>query len=154
MGCRMPGFPVHHHLPEFVQTHVHWVGDAIQPSHPLPSPSPAFSLSQHQGLFQWVRCIRWPKSGSFSFSICAPTEQSRLISFRIDWFALLAVQGTLSKADVNWPRLKTHLPPAVTLGSRWIPILQAFSLFSDFPVAQMTQFKSMVLILCENNLGH
>ena len=54
MDCRMPGFSVHHQLPEFTQTHVHWVGDAIQPSHPLSSPSPAFSLSQHQGLFQWV----------------------------------------------------------------------------------------------------
>ena len=55
MDCSTPGLPVHHQLPEFTQTHVHWVGDAIQPSHPLSSPSPlAFSLSQHQGLFQWV----------------------------------------------------------------------------------------------------
>ena len=53
--CYMPGFPVFHHLLEFAQTHLHWVGDAIQPSHPLSSPSPpAFSVSQHQGLFQWV----------------------------------------------------------------------------------------------------
>ena len=55
MGCSMPGFPVHHQLPELTQTHVHWVGGAIQPSHSLSSPSPpAFNLSQHQGLFQWV----------------------------------------------------------------------------------------------------
>ena len=55
MDCSMPGLPVHHQLPEFTQTHVHWVGDAIQPSYPLSSPShPAFNLSQHQGLFQWV----------------------------------------------------------------------------------------------------
>ena len=55
MDCSMPGFPVHHQIPEFTQTHVHWVGDAIQPSHPLSSPSlPTFHLSQHQGLFQWV----------------------------------------------------------------------------------------------------
>ena len=54
MACGMPGFPVLHYLPEFAQTHVHWVGDAIQPSHPLSSPSPAFSLSRHQILFQWV----------------------------------------------------------------------------------------------------
>ena len=55
MDCSTPGLPVHHQLPEFTQTHVHWVGDAIQPSHPLLSPSPpAFNLSQHQGLFQWV----------------------------------------------------------------------------------------------------
>ena len=54
MDCSKPGFPVHQKLPELAQTHVHWVGDAIQPSHPLLFPSPAFSLSQHQGLFQWV----------------------------------------------------------------------------------------------------
>ena len=55
MGHSMPGLPVHHELPEFTQTHVHWVSDAIQPSHPLSSPSPpSFNLSQHQGLFQWV----------------------------------------------------------------------------------------------------
>ena len=54
MNCSMPGLPVHHQLPEFTQTHVHWVGDAIQPSHPLSSPSLAFNLSQHQGLFKWV----------------------------------------------------------------------------------------------------
>ena len=55
MDCSTPGFPVHHQLPELTQTHVHWVGDAIQSSHPLQSPSPhAFSLSQHQGFFQWV----------------------------------------------------------------------------------------------------
>ena len=54
MNRSMPGLPVHHQLPEFTQTHIHWVGDAIQPSHPLLSPSPALNLSQHQGLFQWV----------------------------------------------------------------------------------------------------
>ena len=55
MDCSPPGFPVLHQLPEFTQTHVHWVGDAIQPTHPLSLPSPpTFSLSQHQGLFQWV----------------------------------------------------------------------------------------------------
>ena len=57
IDCSMPGFPVHHQLPELAQTHVHWVGDAIQPSHPLSSPSPAFNLSQHQGLFQWVSSL-------------------------------------------------------------------------------------------------
>ena len=55
VDCSTPGLPVHHQLPEFTQTYVHWVGDAIQPSHPLLSPSPpAFNLSQHQGLFKWV----------------------------------------------------------------------------------------------------
>ena len=58
VDCSTPGFPVHHQLPELVQTHVHWVSDAIQPSHPLSSPfPPAFNLSQHQGLFQWVSSL-------------------------------------------------------------------------------------------------
>ena len=58
MDCNTPGLPVHHQLPEFTQTHVHWVNDAIQPSHPLSSPSSlAFNLSHHQGLFQWVSSL-------------------------------------------------------------------------------------------------
>ena len=90
MDCSIPGLLVHHQLPEFTQTHIHWVSDAIQPSHPLSFPSlPAFNLSQHQGLFQWV--IRWPKYWSFSFSISPSNEYSGLISFRIEWFDLLAV---------------------------------------------------------------
>ena len=98
IDCSMPGFPVHHQLLELAQTLVHRVGDAIQPSHPLLSPSPpAFSLSQHQGLFQneSVLCIRWPKYWSFSLSISPSKEYSGLISFGTDWFDLLAVQGTL-----------------------------------------------------------
>ena len=97
MNCNMPGFPAHHQFPEFTQIHVHWVGDAIQSSHPLSSPSPpAFNLSQHQGLFKWVSYShRWPKDWSFSFSIKASNEYSGLISFRMDWLDLLVVQGTL-----------------------------------------------------------
>ena len=96
MDCSTPGLPVHHQLPEFTQTHVHQVGDAIQPSHPLSSPSPlAFNLSQHQGLFQEsVLRITWPKYWSFSFSISPSNGYSGLISFRNEWFDLLAVQGT------------------------------------------------------------
>ena len=91
----MPGFSVLHYLPEFTQTHVHWVRDAIQPSHPLLSPSPlVLSLSQHQGLFQWVFTlpIRWPKYWSFSFTISPSNEHSGLIYFRMDWLDLFAVQ--------------------------------------------------------------
>ena len=97
MDCSMPGLPVHHQLPEHTQTHVHRVSDAIQPSHRLSSPShPAFTLSQHQGLFKWVSFhIRWPKYWSFSFSSSPSNEHSGLISFRMDWLVLLAVQGTL-----------------------------------------------------------
>ena len=71
MDCSTPGFPVHHQFPELTQTHVHWVGDAIQPSHPLSSPSPpAFNLSQHQVFSSGsVLCIRWPNYWNFSFSI-------------------------------------------------------------------------------------
>ena len=96
MDWSMPGLPVHHQLPEFTQTHIHWVGDVIQPSHPLSSPCPpAFNLAQHQGLFLWsVLCMRWPKCWSFSFSISPSNEYSGLISFRMDWLDLLAVQGT------------------------------------------------------------
>ena len=79
--------------PRATQTHVHWVGDAIQPSHPLSSPSPpALNLSQHQGLYKWVR---WPKYWSCSFNIGPSNEHPGLISFRMDWLDLLAVQGTL-----------------------------------------------------------
>ena len=97
MDCRTPGLPVHHQLPEPTQTHVRPVSDAIQPSHPLSSPVPPdFNLSQHQGLLnESVLCIRWPRYWSFSFSISAPSEYSELISFRMDWLELFAVQGTL-----------------------------------------------------------
>ena len=112
MDCNTPGFPVHHQLLELAQTHVHWVGDAIQPSHPLASPSPpAFNLSQHQGLFQWV---------SSSHQVANVLElQLQHQSFqwifrtnflRIDWLDLLEVQGTLkslpqhysSKESILW----------------------------------------------------
>ena len=100
MQCSTPGFPVHHQLPELAQSQsqVHQVGDAIQPSHPLLSPSLlAFNLSKHQVFSnKSVLCIRWPKYWSCSFSISPSTEYSGLISFRIDWFHLLAVQGTLN----------------------------------------------------------
>ena len=89
--------PVHHQLLQFTQTHVHRVSDAIQPSHPLSPPSPpAFNLFQHQ-VFpnESVLCIGWPKYWSFSFSISLSNECSGLLSFKMDWFVLLAVQGTL-----------------------------------------------------------
>ena len=97
MNRSTPGPPVHHQLPASTQTHVHWVGDAIQPSHPLSSPSPpAPNPSQHQGLFQSVNFrVGWPKFWSFSFSISPSNEYPGLISFRMDWLDLLAVQGTL-----------------------------------------------------------
>ena len=106
MDCSTPGFLVHHQLRELVETHVYLVGDTIQPSHPLLSPSPpALNLSQHQGLF------KWSKYWSFSFNISPSNEHSGLISFRMNWLDLLSVQGTLksllqhysSKASILWP---------------------------------------------------
>ena len=96
-GLKNARHPVHHQLLEFTQTHVHWVSDVIQPSHSLLSPSPpTFNLSQPQDLFnESVLGIRWPKYWSFSFNISLSNEYSGLISFRMDWLDLLAVQGTL-----------------------------------------------------------
>ena len=91
MDCSMSGFPVHHQLRELVQTHVHRVSEAIQPSQLLSSPSPpAFNLSQHQGLFQWVSYLR-QVAKELEFSIGPSDEYSGLISFRIDRFDLLVV---------------------------------------------------------------
>ena len=88
MDCSTPGLPVHHQLPELTQTHVHQVGNAVQPSHPLSSPSlPAFNLSSIRVFSnESALCIRWPKYWSFSFSISPSSEYSGLIFFRIDWF--------------------------------------------------------------------
>ena len=112
MDCSTPGFPVHHQLLELAHTHVHPVSDAIQPSHPLSSPSPpVFNLCKRCVFSnESVIHIRWPKYWSFSFSISPSNEYSGLISFRIDWFDLLAIQGTLktllqhhsSKASILW----------------------------------------------------
>ena len=112
MNCSTPGLPVHHQLPKFTQTHVHWVGDVIQLSHPVSfSSPPALNLSQHQGFSNMSALrIRWPKYWSFSFNISPSNEHPGLISFGMDWLDLLAVQGTLksllqhhsSKASILW----------------------------------------------------
>ena len=99
MDCRTPGFPVHYHLLEFIQTHVHWVGDTIQPSRPLSSPSPpTFNLSQHWDIFQWVSFLHQVAEvlelQLQHQSISPFNEYSELISFQ-DWLDLFAVQGTL-----------------------------------------------------------
>ena len=95
MDCSTPGFPVHHQLPQLAQTHVHCISDAFQPSRPLSSPSPpAFNLSQHQGLFQWVGSLH-KVAKVLELHISPFNEYSGLISFKIDWFDLFTVQGTL-----------------------------------------------------------
>ena len=98
MNSSTPGLPVHHQLPGFTQTHVHCVGDVIQPSHPLSSPSPLLpSIFPSISVFSNKSALRikWPKYRSFSFNIRPSNEHPGLISFRMDLLALLAVQGTL-----------------------------------------------------------
>ena len=112
MNRSMPGLPIHHQLLESIQTHVHHISNAIQPSHPLSSPSPpALNLSQHQGLFQWVSSSHQvAKYWGFCFSVSPSNEYSGLICVRIHRLDLLAVWGTLksllqnhsSKASVLW----------------------------------------------------
>ena len=95
MDCSMPGFPVLHHVLEFAQTYIHWVGDAIQPSY-LPSSHspPAFNLSQHQGLFKWVSSSHQVAKGlEFQLQLSPSNEYSGLISFRIYWFISLQSKG-------------------------------------------------------------
>ena len=102
MDHSMPGFPVHHQRLESTQIHVHWVGDAIQPSHPLsslfllPSIFPSIRVFSNESALR----IRWPKCWSFSFSISPSSEHPGLISFRMDWLDLLAVQGTLKSLQL------------------------------------------------------
>ena len=98
--CNIPGFPVHHQLPELAQTHVHWVGDAIQPSHPLSSPPPpAFNLSQHQGLFQWV-------SSWHEVAKVLELRSASVLPMKIqDWFPL----GLTDLISLQSKRLKSLL---------------------------------------------
>ena len=100
MDCSTPGFPVRHQLPELAQSHVQQVNDALQPSHPLLSPSsifPSIRVFSNESALH----IRWPKYWIFSFNISPSNEHSGLISFRMDWLDLLAVQGTLSRVFSN-----------------------------------------------------
>ena len=108
MDCSRSDLPVHHQLLEPTQTHVHWVGDAIQSSHPLSSPSsPAFNHSQSQGICQWVISLHQvAKYWHLSFNISPSNEHSGLISFRMDWLDLLAVQRTLK--SLHQPTVQKH----------------------------------------------
>ena len=112
MDCSTPALPVDHQLPEFTQTYGHRVGDAIQPSHPLSSPSPpTFNLSQNQGYFQWVSSFNQvAKVLEFQLQHQSFQWTPRTDFFRMDWLDLLAVQGTLksllqhhsSKTSILW----------------------------------------------------
>ena len=117
MNCSMPDFPVLHHLPEFAQTRVHWVGDAIQPSHPLsPASPPALSLSQIRVFSnESALCIRWSKYWSFSFSISPSNKYSGLIIqgsiFKVDPLGLTGLISLQSKElsrDLSSPTIWKH----------------------------------------------
>ena len=155
MDCSTPGLPVHQQLPKFTQTHVHWISDAIQPSHPLSSPSPpAFNLAQHPGLSnESLLHIRWPKYWSFSFNISPSNDYPGLISFRMDCLDLLVVQGTLKSllqgAVLRWWRHSRgdHFAPTNSskdhLNTEQIPQNSFWTLAEDtrHPERQPTVFK-------------
>ena len=123
-----PGLPVHHHLPEFTQNHVHQVSDATQPSHPRSSPSPPAPIPSSIRVFsnESTLHMRWPEYWSFSFSIIPSKEILGLIFFRMGWLDLLAVQGTLksllqhhsSKASILQRNL-LHSPTLTSIHDYW-----------------------------------
>ena len=128
MNRSTPGLPVHHYLPEFTQTHVHRVSDAIQPSYPLPllllpPIPPSIRVFSNESTL----CMRWPKYWSCSFSIIPSKEIPGLISFRMDWLDLLAVQGTLKEStptlqfkSINSSALSfLHSPTLTSIHDHW-----------------------------------
>ena len=121
MDCSTPGSSVLHYLLEFTQIHVHWVGDTIQPSHALLSPSPlTFSLSQHQGLFHWVSSLHQVAKGlEFQLQHQSFSEYSGSISFRIDCSDLLAIQVTRSSIFLEKPGLCILMDCFLIL-TRWL----------------------------------
>ena len=166
MECSTPGFPVHHQLQEFTQTHVHQVSDAIQPSHPLSSPSPPALIFPSIKVFsnESVLCIMWPNYWSFSFSISPSNEYSGLIPFRIDRFDLLVVQGTLksllqhhsSKASILWcsvffivqlshPYMTTGKTIALT---RWTFLGKVMSLLFNMLSKYFCLFAWLIVFCC------
>ena len=146
MGCSMPGFPGPHHLPEVARVHVHWISEAIQLAHPLLSSSPpAFSLTQHQGLFQWVSSLHQvAKVLKFQLSSSSSDDYSGLISFRKDWFDLLELQSTLkslhqphsSKASI----LRIQLSLWSTLMASLDAMILVFWMLSFKPTFSLSSF--------------
>ena len=141
MDCSSPGLPVYHQLLEFTQTHVHQVSDAIQPSHPLSSPSPpAFNLSQHQGLFKWVSSShQMAKILEFHFQHQSFQWIFRTDFLRVDWLDLLAVQGTLKS-------LLQHCSSALirqTLFGKVMSLL--FNMLSSLVVAFLPRSKCLLI---------
>ena len=167
MDCSTPGLPVPRHPPEFAQVHVHWNGEAIQPSHPVSSLFLLASIFPSIMFFsnELALCTRWPKYWSFSFSISPSSEYSGLISFGIDLFDLLAVQGThksllqnhSSKASKNYyvsknlrdfihPKVRLFLPEACLWASTLIMEEEVCLVpFSSSPVFSLPFFIWFVL---------
>ena len=173
MNHSAPGLPVHHQLLESTQTHVHRVGDAIQPSHPLLSPSPpALNLSQHQGLFKWVSSSH-KVAKVLGFQLQHQSFQHPgLISFRMDWLDLLAVQGTLksllqhhsSKASILRRSaffIVQHSHPYMTTGktialTRWTFVGKVmsviFNMLSRLVITFLPRSKRLLISYCSNHL--
>ena len=108
MDCSTPGFPVLQHLQELTQTHIQWVGNVIQPFHPLSSPSPpAISLSEHQGLSEWALHIKWSKYWSFSFSICLSNKYSDW--FPLGWTRLILKSKVISRVFLQYHSSKPSI---------------------------------------------
>ena len=171
MDCSMPGSSILHYLPEFAQTYIHWVNDAVQPTHPLLPPSypsifPSIRVSSNESAI----CIRWPKCWNFSFSLSPSNEYSGLIFLRIEWFALLAVQGTLKsllqdhilKASVLWHSAFSMVQlahPYMTTRKTIVLTIQTFvgkvmSLFfntlSRFVIAFLPRSKCLLISLLQS----
>ena len=174
MDCSVPGLPVYHPLSEFTQTHVHWVGDAIQPSHPLSFPSPpTLNFSQHQGLFKWVSSSHQvAKVLEFQLQHQSFQEYSGLISFRMDWLDFLAVQGMLksliqhhsSRASILWCStffLVQLSHPYVTTGktialTRWTFVGKVMSLLFNmhsFSSKEQVSFNFMAAVTICSDFG-
>ena len=174
MDCSTPGFPVHHQLLGFTQTHVDRVSDAIQPSHPLSSPSPTLNLSSLRVFSnESTLRMRWPKYWKFSFSISPSSENLELISFRLDWLALPAVQGTLksllqhhsSKASILWclDFFMVQLShPYITTGkiialARWTFVGKVmsllFNMLSRFVIAFLPRSKCLLISWLQSPLA-
>ena len=154
MDCSTPGFPVLHHFPKLAETCVLWVGDAIQPSHPPSSPSRAFSLSQHQ-IFsnESALHISWPNYWSFSIIISPSNEYSGLISFKINWFDLLSVQGTLSPVLLSISSSVFLFSHCLVL-QLCLVLLYTFSLlnFSPSPIHLLSSVSIFMVILYQIRL--
>ena len=172
--CSTSGLPVYHQLSEFTQVHVHWVRDAIQPPHPLSSPFPStFNLSQHQGIIKWVSSSHQvAKVLEFQLQHSPSNEHSGLITFRMDWLDLLAVQRTLksllqhhsSKASILWCSAffilqlsHSYMTTGKTIAlTRWTFVGKVmsllFNMLSRFVIAFLPRSKYLLIYGCSHHL--